>query len=69
MNVSRETMVTYYEIIRIILDETEKQLEKVSKIVNAYYGQRANGKTANIKMKLTPVYMCSMSYDLLGVCY
>ena len=69
MNVSSETTITYYDIMRIILDETEKQLEKVSKIVNAYYGQRANGKTTNIKMKLTPVYMCSISYDLLGVYY
>lgn len=69
MNVSSETMVTYYEIMRMILDENEKQIEKVAKIVDCYYGQRANRKTANIKMKLTPVYMCSMSYDLLGVCY
>ena len=69
MNVSHETMITYYEIMRMILDENEKQIEKVSKIVDCYYRQRGNGKTANIKLKLTPCYMCSISYDLLGVCY
>lgn len=53
----------------MILDEGEKQLEKVSKIADVYYRQRANGKTANIKMKLIPCYMCAMSFDLLGVCY